>query len=256
MGFQVQDPSQKRLMDVLGEEYMIPKGLMARYEAILFLAHHRFNIPDKKKLQAISLADFEFCAVQIMNSWCVKLPGSRATPTTSPKGGPSVEAEGGLSSQLLGSSSSPRQTNMSGFVSEQYSPFELDGVLFSKFRDFKNRAIGSIQEVVSFVSNVIQDEDIPCDKKKFEAKFKNWFRSLLGLTTTKKEDLREFFDNLVSDVIEPVIDMKIDIATLFELVDRALSSVFSSVDILVWQSLSSVLKPCTLHVAQVLGAED
>jgi len=245
-GFQIQFHSQLRLADQLAEEFNLPRSLTTRYEAILFLMHHRFNIPSgKKKTSTLgSLRDYEFCALAIMNAWCVKAPfqvlsslRNAAFSYTEGPESPSTSTTGllnhtGGTSQAIGDA--------------QFSPFDFDATLFAKFRDLRARATPLVSEISSSVAANIDNAN---EKKRFESRFKAWFRVLFACATSK--DLRDFFDDVIVNIVEPVIEIGCDAEKLFDWLERSVSSLFTLNDVQTWSSLIAGVKPCVVRFCSV-----
>ena len=237
---------QTRIADVLGAEFRLPRYLMLRYEAILFLMHHRFNIStSKKKLSFISLRDFEVCVQAIMNAWCVKAPqGSLQQPFRTNIVEPISESN--LTLTPNNQAVAEVRNSILNMNVEWYSPFDFDTVLFAKFRDFKNRGNALIGEVFAAVNSFIE---VPLDRKKIEHRFKPFFRGLV--TCAGGRDLKDFFEDLVEDVVNHAIVMRVDLQKLFEIIDRAVAVSFVPSDVVIWQSLIAALRPCVLHLASI-----
>jgi len=247
VGFQISYPSQLKIADVLGAEFQLPRHLMQRYEAILFLIHHRFNLTTGRKKNVIgSLRDYEYCASVILNAWCVKAPFN--TPQTTMR---QVNLEGfesppttvisALVAAAAGNTLNPSMTPAIGpGTGEVFSPFELDAALFAKFRDLKTRAMALTGEICISLLNLIDDLSL---RKRVDARFRPWFRALLSCATGK--DLKDFFEDLSVTVVEPLIEMRVSIDPLFDLLDRAVAQNFtSSYDMQVWSALMAGMRPC------------
>ena len=256
MGFQIQLPLQTRIGDVLGEEFSLPKTLMSRYEAILFLMHHRFNISSGKKKNAFgSLRDFEYCASVILSTWCVRTASasqqlglavsSRQRNFEGPESPLPVSM--GVVANLAGSAT-PGASGVvvSGNAGEVFSPFELDTSLFARFRELKSRAIGLTAEMWTAISPWIESN---LDRKRIEARFRPWFRALLSCATGK--DLKDFFEDLNAGVVEPLVDMRCDAEMIFDVLDRGFAQLFSYADIQTWNALVAGIKPCAIRFLTV-----
>lgn len=226
---------------------------MQRYEAILFLMHHRFNIASGRKKNAFgSLKDYEYCAAVILNAWCVKAPShtvqlvSRQATFEAPES-PLPSQPSSMTMLVAAANSSGNMSAATPGAVQQsealFSPFELDASLFSKLRDLRMRAVALTGEIITSVLSLIES---PADRKRVDARFRPWFRALLSCATGK--DLKDFFEDLVMTVAEPLMDMRFEPERLFELLDKAVAQNFpNSYDIQTWNALMAGIRPCTVR---------
>lgn len=252
VGFQVQYPSQRTVGDVLRDEYCLSRSLVSRYEAILFLMHHRFNITSsaKKKQPVYSLRDYEFVAVIILNAWCVRAPfqpiiTSRNQSLEGFESPPLLTSTGvvGSNGSLITSGTPLAGAHAIINSGDSFSPFELDATLFARFRDLRLRATQLSSDVWTALSSLIESS---AERKRIESRFKIWFRALIQCAAGR--DLKDFFEDITSGVIEPLIEMRCDIDRLFELMDRAVNQALNYADVQVWSALMTGMRPCIFRL--------
>ncbi|KAH9258994.1 hypothetical protein BASA81_002614 [Batrachochytrium salamandrivorans] len=131
--------------------------------------------------------------------------------------------------------------------------FEFDPALLARFRDFKNRVPAvDIWEDVEFEGQ---------NKRKFENKFKPWFRALVQFGTGR--DLRDFFEDL-SEAVSELRELEPDLKQMFQVEDNrylpkllevmnlSLSAALSPQDYATWQTYINVVWPCLCLLEAVL----
>lgn len=263
IGFQVGNPAKHATLgEVLAEEFCFSRKLLARYEVVLFLMYHRCNISSaKKKLVFLTLRDFEVCAQTIMAVWCVKHhsnirhmsssnflahQSSQSMDLVLQNSPPVVESPPIMPNNSSGVMMISPHSSMLGITSESFCPFELDVSIILKSRELKNKSGVAPNELWNIVSSSIVSLQ-EGDKKRNEYNFKSWFRALLACGAVK--DLKDFFEDLVTDVVEPMLDLRCDLEELFDVVDRAVSSVLNASDVPTWQTLMSGVRPCVIRIA-------
>ena len=162
----VVDDHEGSLVENIKQDFILPEHLAGVYASVVFLSANRFET-NKRKLSHFSLSDFTACASEMINHWTAGSEGSHAVD----------------------------------------DDLELDRDFLQDLHDLKLAMLGKIW-VERQLKLVIKD----MRRKKLSAPFiksvEQNFRALskalvsLGSSLVRGKDLKDFFIDLVEDVIE------------------------------------------------------
>ena len=163
----VVDDHEGSLVENIKQQFILPEELSRIYASVVFISANRFET-NKKKLSLYSFSDFTLCASEMINHWTEGSEGSHAVD----------------------------------------DDLELDRDFLQDLHDLKLSMLGRIW-VDRHLKLVLKD----IRKKKLAAPFiksvEQNFRTLskaivsLGGSLVHSKDLKDFFVDLVEDVIEP-----------------------------------------------------
>lgn len=163
----VVDDHEGSLVENIKQHFLLPEDMAGVYASVVFISANRFET-NKKKLSLFSFSDFTLCASEMINHWTAGSEGSHAVD----------------------------------------DDLELDRGFLQDLHDLKLSMLGRIW-VDRHLKLVLKD----MRRKKLSAPFiksvEQNFRALskalvyLGSSLVHSKDLKDFFVDLVEDVIEP-----------------------------------------------------
>ncbi len=163
----VVDDYEGSLVENIKQQFILPEDLARLYASVVFISANRFET-NKKKLSLFSFSDFTLCASEMIDHWTVGSEGSHAVD----------------------------------------DDLELDRDFLQELHDIKLSMLGRVW-VDRHIKLVVKD----MRKKKLSAPFiksvEQNFRALskalvsLGAALVHSKDLKDFFIDLVEDVVEP-----------------------------------------------------
>lgn len=162
----VVDDYEGSLVENIKEQFILPEDLARLYACIVFISANRFET--KKRLSQYSFSDFTSCAWQMIDHWTAGSEGSHAVDDD-------LELDRGFLQDL--------HDVKLGMLSRIWVDRHLKLIL----KDMRKKKVSA-----AFIKNMEQN-------------FRTLSKALvsLGSSLVHSKDLRDFFIDLVEDVIEP-----------------------------------------------------
>lgn len=163
----VVDDHEGSLVENIKKHFILPEDMAGVYASVVFISANRFET-NKKKLSLFSFSDFTACASEMINHWTAGSEGSHAVD----------------------------------------DDLELDRDFLQDLHDLKLSMLGRIwvDRHLKLVSKDMRRKKLSVPFiKSVEQNFRALSKALvsLGSSLVREKDLKDFFVDLVEDVIEP-----------------------------------------------------
>lgn len=163
----VVDDHDGSLVENIKQQFILPEAMAGVYASVVFISANRFET-NKKKLSLFSFSDFTLCASEMINHWTKGSEGSHAVD----------------------------------------DDLELDRDFLQDLHDLKLSMLGRIwvdRHLKLVLKDMRKKKLSPPFIKSVEQNFRALSKALvyLGSSLVHNKDLKDFFIDLVEDVIEP-----------------------------------------------------
>ena len=167
----VVDDYEGSLVENIKKQFILPEELARSYASVVFISHNRFET-NKKKVSHLTFHEFTFCASQMIDHWTVGSEGSHAVD----------------------------------------DDLELERDFLQEIHDLKLSMLDRVfvDRHQKIVLKDLRKRKFPTPLlKSVEQNFRGFSRAIIahGASLVHSKDLKDFFVDLVDDVVEPYIQL-------------------------------------------------